>query len=71
MNNISKDEVKELIGMKELTVKDFIKRIEQHPTLNGLLTTAGVWLMLRTLLFIMILANVIYVVYRIFNMVLN
>jgi uncharacterized membrane protein len=71
MNKLTKDDMKELMAMRELTVREFFEKIKQHPTLSGLLTTAGVWFVTRTLLLIMIWGNVIYIVTRIFNMVLN
>ena len=71
MNKLSKDDMKELMEMKELTVKECIEKIKQHPTLSALLTTAGVWFVTRAILLIMIFGNVFYIVYRIFNMVLN
>ena len=71
MNKLTKDEMKEMIAMKELSVKEFLEKIKEHPTLSALLTTAGIWFVTRTLLLIMIWGNVIYIVYRIFNMVLN
>lgn len=71
MSKLSKEDIMELIDMKELTVKEFFEKMKEHPTLSVLLTTAGVWLVARTLLLIMIFGNVIYVAYRIFNMVLN
>ena len=71
MNKLTKDEMKEMFAMKELSVKEFFEKIKEHPTLSALLTTAGVWFVTRSLLLIMIWGNVFYVVYRIFNMVLN
>lgn len=71
MNKLTKDDIKELIAMKELTVREFFEKIKQHPTLSGLLTTAGVWFVTITLLLIMILGNAIYIVTRIFNMVIS
>lgn len=68
---LNKNDIKELIAMKELTVREFFENLKEHPTLSALLTTASIWLILRTLLLIMIFGNVFYVVYRIFNMVLN
>ncbi len=56
---------------KELTVKEFVEKIKQLPILREILTMAGVWFVVRTVLFLMIFGNVIYIVYRIFNMVLN
>lgn len=68
---LTKNDMKDLIEMKELTVKDCIDKMKKHPTLSGLLTVTGVWFITRTLLLAMIWVNVFYVVYRIFNMVLN
>ena len=71
MNKLNKDDMKELIAMKDLTVKEWLEAIKQHPTLRMLLTTAGLWAVTRTLLLIMIYGNVFYLVYRIINMVLH
>ena len=68
---LTKNDMKDLIEMKELTVKDCLEKMKQHPALSCLLTVAGLWFVTRTLLLMMIGGNVVYVVYRIFNMVLN
>jgi len=68
---LTKNDMKDLIEMKELTVKDCLEKMKQHSALSGLLTVAGLWFVTRTLLLMMIGGNVVYVVYRIFNMVLN
>ena len=71
MNKLHKDDMKALLAMKDLTVKECLEAIKQHPTLHMLLTTAGLWAVTRTLLLIMIYGNVFYLVYRIINMVLH
>ena len=71
MVKINKDDMKELIAMQDMTVKEFLDELKKHPTLKILLTAAGGWLVARTILLLMIFGNLIYVAYRIVNMVLN
>jgi len=71
MNQDGKKTVKELWAMRNVSVDDFLESITTHPDLKFLLTTVGAWFALRCLLFVWIGTHVIYIVYRIFNLVLN
>ena len=66
---LEKGDLKELVTMKDLTVRQFIVKVKRHPRLNFLLTTAGVWLLVRMAFFVLITANVIYALTRIFSLV--
>lgn len=63
--------MKELLAMKDLTVKEFIEKIKSHPTLGILITTAGVWIAVRFILLIVLWGNLFYVGTRIINLVLG
>lgn len=68
---LNKEDIKELMTMKQLTVREFIKKLKSHPRLNFLLTTAGIWILIQAVFSVVITINVLYVVGRIFNMVLG
>lgn len=54
---------------KDMTVRELLHEINERPNLRFFLTTAGIWWLLRTWLIFFIAGNVIFLVYRIFNLV--
>ena len=71
MNKFTKDDLKELVQMKGLTVKEFIEKVKNHPRLSFLITTAGIWLLIQMVLGLWIAAHVVYIVHRIFQMLMS
>lgn len=71
MNQDDKATFKTLWDMRHLTVDEFLKKISAHPDLKFLLTSVGVWFVLRYVIGLWIGAHVLYFVYRIFNLVLG
>jgi len=71
MNQNDKGTLKQLWERRNMSVEDFFKSIVAHPDLKFLLTTVGVWYVLRCIVGIWIGAHVIYFVCRIFNVVLG
>ena len=68
---LKKEDMKELMAMKDLTVREFIEKINVHPKLKFLLTTAGIWILIQSTLSIVIVINILYVAGRIFHLVLG
>lgn len=58
-------------AIKGLTVAEAIEKIRESPDLKFLLTTAGIWLVVRYLLIGVFLINFIYLFSRIVTMVLS
>lgn len=71
MNKLNRSQLKEILEMKDLTVKDAIEKISKHSELKFLLTTAGIWLIVRYVLAVVVGGNLLYVLYRIFHLVLG
>lgn len=71
MKKVNRDHLKEMWGMKNFTVKEFFQNLAKHPELKFLLTAAGIWWLTKFSLAITIGINVIYYVYRIFNLVVG
>ncbi len=68
MKQEEKGTLKTLWEMRQLTIEECLIKISNHPDLKFLLTTAGIWFLLRWIIGIWIGGHVIYFVYRIFNM---
>lgn len=71
MNQNQKDIVKKLWKMKNLTVEKFLLEITDHPDLKFLVTKAGVLLLLRLVIGILIGTHLIYFFCRMFNLVMG
>lgn len=71
MKKLKKESLQEIWNMKNMSVKECMLHISSHPDLKFLLTSAGVFWLIRMSLTITILGNVIYYAIRIFNLVLN
>lgn len=71
MGKISKKSLKDLWGMRHLTIKDFINRLSAYPDLKFFLTAVGIWWFARTVITVTIGLNVIYYICRLFNLVLG
>lgn len=71
MKKISKKNIKDLWGMRHLTIRDFIKKLSAYPDLKFLLTVVGIWWFLGTVITVTIGLNVIYYFYRLFYLVLS
>lgn len=54
---------------KDMTVRELIAAIRKRPNIQFLLATGCIWFVGRLILIGMIAGNVIYLLYRIFNMV--
>ena len=70
MSESKKLNLKELWEMRNLSVGDFLAALNQYPALKYFLTTAGIWFVLRLFIGLWIGVHAIYLVYRIFNLVL-
>jgi hypothetical protein len=68
---LNRDHLKVLWEMRNMTVKDMLVTLSNHPDLKFLLTAAGVWWITKIILFITIFANVIYYADHIFHFVLS
>lgn len=68
MEKIDRVNLRDIWKMRNFTVKEFLDNLSTHPELKFLLTAAGAWWLLRMVLSIVIAANVIYYIYRIFNL---
>lgn len=71
MEKLSKNNLKELWEMKNLTVKEFIQKLSAHPDMKFLLTAFGIWWICGFLLTATIGINVVMYVFRIFKLVLG
>jgi len=56
--------------MRHRSVNECLEAIRQQPDLQFLLTSAGIWFFIRFLIGITITVNVLYFVYRVFQLVL-
>lgn len=70
MSILEKGTLKKLWDLRNLSVNESIEVIAKHPNLQFLLTTAGLWFLVRWLIALWIGGHVLYFVYRIFNLVL-
>jgi hypothetical protein len=70
MNQKDKGTLKALWGMRHLSVDECLAKITAHPDLQFLLTTVGIWFLLRLVVGVWIGAHVLYFIYRIFHLVL-
>lgn len=71
MNQDKKEIFGKIWEMRRLTVREFLSNITDHPDLGFLLTTAGIWFVLRLVIGIWIATHVIYFVCRVFNLVMD
>ncbi len=71
MNESNKNRLKDLWDLRHLTVNEFLSKIASHPDLKFLLTSVGIWFLVRWLIGLWIGGHVIYFVCRIFNVVFN
>jgi hypothetical protein len=71
MENDNRINLSNIWEMRNLTVKDFFEKLSKNPEMKFLITTAGIWWLTRMLVAVTIGANVIYYVFRIFNLVLG
>lgn len=71
MEKITRDNLREMWKFRNLTVKDFLSEISKHPDLKFLLTAVGAWWIMSTVVALTIAGNVIYYLFRIFNLVLG
>ena len=69
MNQENQNKIKLLWEMRHLTVDECLKKIANTPGLKFLLTSVGLWFLVKCLLRLWVGAHVIYIVYRIFNLV--
>lgn len=67
--SVKKRDFGESANDKDMTVRELLKEINNRPNLRFFLTAAGIWWIARTLLIFLIAGNVIYLLYRIFNLV--
>lgn len=70
-NKINKNHRKDLWIMRNMTFKEMLNGISNHPDLKFLITAGGIWWLAKMILFITIFCNVIYYAYHIFHVVLN
>jgi hypothetical protein len=66
MKKINRDHFNEMWEMRHLTVKEFFSNLSKHPDLKFLLTSAGIWQLIRFALNLILLGNIIYCTVRIF-----
>jgi hypothetical protein len=71
MEKLNRSHWDDIWAMRNLTVKEFIEGLSKHPDLKFLLTVAGIWWLTRTVVVITFSANVIYCIFRVFNLVLG
>ena len=71
MTQNDKATLKKLWTLRNLTVNEFLEKISTQDDLKFLLTTVGIWFLLRWVISIWIGIHVLYFSYRIFNVVLN
>jgi hypothetical protein len=71
MNQSNKPKVRLIWEMRNLSVNELIDKVSKHTDLKYFLTVAGILFLLRWLLVLWIGAHVMYLVYRIFNMVIG
>lgn len=62
---------KKLWDMRELSVDESLKQIALDPDLKFFLTTAGLWLLIRVFLFILIAVHFIYFFHHLIHYVLG
>lgn len=70
-NKDHKKILKTIWDMRHLTLEEALKKISGSPSLQFLLTSMGAWLLLRWVMAIWISVHVVYLVCRIFKMVLG
>ena len=63
--------LKGLWGLRHVKVKDLITTLEAHPNLKWLLSAVGLGFFVREVIILWAGVNVLYIVYRIFQMALN
>lgn len=71
MSELEKNKLLILWEMRKLTANEALDKISKNKDLKFLLTTAGIWFLLRLSIGIWIGVHVIYFLYRIFNVVLG
>lgn len=70
MNKNIKEKLNRLWEMRNVTVEEFLEILSKNSDLKFLLTTVGMWFLLRWVIGLWIGVHAIYFVYRIFNLVL-
>ena len=71
MNSTMREKIKVIWGMHGLTVDEIYTKISNHPDFKFLLTSAGIWLLVRWMMALWIGFHAIYFVSRIFILVLH
>lgn len=70
-DKLNRNNVTEMWNMRNMSVRDFIEGIKKHPDLKFFISVVGFWWLMRTAFVITIVANVIYYLLRIFDLVLG
>lgn len=71
MNQSGKGKLQRLLELRELTVDELMQKLSERPALKFVLTTAGIWFLFRWAIGLWIGVHVIYLIYHIFDLVLN
>ena len=70
-SGMNQNHLNELWKMRNMSVKEMFESISKNDDLKFFLIAAGIWWVTKFIIFVAVFANLLYLVYSIFHLVLS